>query len=112
MQVIGKATVPIIKFVEQPSGLSFDISFDAANGPQSAAIVRDLVARLPPMKPLLLVLKIFLQQREMNEVCVPRTTHNPWMLHALARTLSWNGCHTITGRTAILKPSHSVNGNA
>ena len=67
-QVISKAKVPIIKFVELPSGLNFDISFDVANGPQSAELVRQLVARLPPMKPLLMVLKIFLQQREMNEV--------------------------------------------
>lgn len=67
-QVIAKAKVPIIKFVELPSGLNFDISFDVANGPQSAALVRALVARLPPMKPILMVLKIFLQQREMNEV--------------------------------------------
>jgi non-canonical poly(A) RNA polymerase PAPD5/7 len=27
-QVIGKARVPIIKFVEKKSGLSFDIRFD------------------------------------------------------------------------------------
>ena len=67
-QVIAKAKVPIIKFVELPSGLSFDVSFDVANGPAAAAGVRALVGRLPPVKPLLLVLKIFLQQREMNEV--------------------------------------------
>ena len=44
-----------------------------ANGPQSAELVRQLVARLPPMKPLLMVLKIFLQQREMNEARAPWT---------------------------------------
>jgi len=30
--------------------------------------VRDLMDTLPPMKPLVLVLKIFLQQRSFNEV--------------------------------------------
>jgi len=65
--VIGKAKVPIIKFEEVPSGLSFDVSFEVANGPQSAELVRGMVARLPAIRPMLLVLKIFLQQRDMNE---------------------------------------------
>ena len=60
--------VPIIKFEEVPSGLNFDVSFDVANGPQSAELVRAMVARLPAIRPMLLVLKIFLQQRDMNEV--------------------------------------------
>ena len=66
-QVIGKAKVPIIKFEELPSGLNFDVSFEVANGPQSAELVRGMVARLPAIRPMLLVLKIFLQQRDMNE---------------------------------------------
>ena len=60
--------MPIIKFVETTSNLAFDISFDVANGPQAAESVRQLMHELPPMKPLVLVLKIFLQQREFNEV--------------------------------------------
>lgn len=32
-QVIAKAKVPIVKFVEIESELQFDISFDVANGP-------------------------------------------------------------------------------
>jgi non-canonical poly(A) RNA polymerase PAPD5/7 len=74
-QVIGKAKVPIIKFEEVPSGLNFDVSFDVANGPQSAELVRSMVERLPAIRPLLLVLKIFLQQRDMNEVCQWAHTH-------------------------------------
>lgn len=68
LQVISKARVPIIKFEEQPSGYNFDISFDVANGPEAAANVRDLMKRLPSMKPLVLVLKVFLHQRQLNEV--------------------------------------------
>ena len=60
--------MPIIKFEEMPSGLNFDVSFEVANGPQSAELVRGMVARLPAIRPMLLVLKIFLQQRDMNEV--------------------------------------------
>ena len=69
LQVVAKAKVPIIKFEEVASGFNFDISFDVANGPVTAAFVRELMAKLPAMRPLLFILKIFLQQREMNEVC-------------------------------------------
>ena len=68
MQIIAKAKVPIIKFKEASSGLDFDISFNAANGPQAAEYVRELMQRLPPMRSLILVLKVFLHQRELNEV--------------------------------------------
>lgn len=67
-QVIGKARVPIIKFVEKKSGLSFDISFDVDNGPKAADYIQEAVARWPPLRPLCLILKVFLQQRELNEV--------------------------------------------
>ena len=68
IEVIDKARVPIIKFEEALSGYKFDISFNVANGPQAAGVVRDLMDRLPPMRPITLVLKIFLQQRHLNEV--------------------------------------------
>ncbi|CAM9002943.1 unnamed protein product [Rhodiola kirilowii] len=54
IQVIAKARVPIIKFVERKSEVAFDI--------------RQAVSKLPPLRPLCLILKIFLQQRELNEV--------------------------------------------
>ncbi|KAK1275514.1 hypothetical protein QJS04_geneDACA022473 [Acorus gramineus] len=68
IQVIGKARVPIIKFIERQSGLAFDISFDVHNGPKAADFIKDAVARMPPLRPLCLILKVFLQQRELNEV--------------------------------------------
>ncbi|KAJ0101093.1 hypothetical protein Patl1_04628 [Pistacia atlantica] len=40
IQVIAKARVPIIKFVEKKSGFSFDISFDAQNGPKAAEFIK------------------------------------------------------------------------
>ena len=60
--------MPIIKFQDIQSGVNFDISFDAANGPEAAEYVRALMQKLPPMRPLLLILKVFLHQRELNEV--------------------------------------------
>ena len=68
MTLITKARVPIVKFEEAESGYSFDISFDVANGPEAAANVRRLMDTLPPMRALVTVIKVFLQQRELNEV--------------------------------------------
>nr|CAD1823764.1 unnamed protein product [Ananas comosus var. bracteatus] len=66
--VIAKARVPIIKFVEKHSGIAFDISFDIDGGPKAADFIKDAVEKLPPLRPLCLILKVFLQQRELNEV--------------------------------------------
>lgn len=68
MQVIGKARVPIIKFVEKNSDISFDVSFDLDNGPKAADYIKDAIVKLPPLRPLCLIVKVFLQQRELNEV--------------------------------------------
>ncbi|GER53870.1 poly(A) RNA polymerase protein 2 [Striga asiatica] len=68
IQVIAKARVPIIKFVEKKSGMAFDISFDVENGPKAAEYIKDAVSKWPPLRPLCLILKVFLQQRELNEV--------------------------------------------
>ncbi|TYH17435.1 hypothetical protein ES288_A05G191500v1 [Gossypium darwinii] len=40
IQVIAKASVPIIKFVEKKSGAAFDISFDVDNGPKAAEFIK------------------------------------------------------------------------
>ncbi|KAL6205723.1 hypothetical protein ACLB2K_022976 [Fragaria x ananassa] len=68
IQVIAKARVPIIKFVEKTSGIAFDISFDMDSGPKAAEFIKDAISKWPPLRPLCLILKIFLQQRELNEV--------------------------------------------
>ncbi|KAJ3683299.1 hypothetical protein LUZ60_013526 [Juncus effusus] len=67
IQVI-KARVPIVKFIERHSEIPFDISFDIDGGPKAADYMKDAVKRLPPLRPLCMILKVFLQQRELNEV--------------------------------------------
>ncbi|CAI5459473.1 unnamed protein product, partial [Closterium sp. Yama58-4] len=66
--VIGQARVPIIKFLEIASGVSFDISFDTSNGPETAKFIRKSMKAMPALRPISLVLKLFLQQRGLNEV--------------------------------------------
>ncbi|XP_068665273.1 uncharacterized protein [Aristolochia californica] len=68
IQVIATARVPIIKFLERESGVAFDISFDVTNGPKAAEFIKDVITKIPPLRPLCLILKVFLQQRELNEV--------------------------------------------
>ncbi|TKW15988.1 hypothetical protein SEVIR_5G269400v4 [Setaria viridis] len=68
IQVIAKARVPIVKFVETKSGIAFDISFDVDGGPQAADFIKDAVKKLPALRPLCMILKVFLHQRELNEV--------------------------------------------
>ena len=60
--------MPIVKFDDVASGVAFDVSFDIANGPKTAKYVLGLMKRLPPMRPLTIMLKLFLHQRELNEV--------------------------------------------
>ncbi|KAL5226391.1 hypothetical protein ABZP36_014656 [Zizania latifolia] len=68
IQVIAKARVPIVKFVERNSGISFDISFDMDGGPQAADFIKDYVKKFPALRHLCMILKVFLHQRELNEV--------------------------------------------
>ncbi|XP_020597048.1 non-canonical poly(A) RNA polymerase PAPD5 [Phalaenopsis equestris] len=68
LQVIPKARVPIVKFVEKRSGIAFDISFDMDGGPKAANFIKDVLEKIPPLRHLCLILKVFLQQRELNEV--------------------------------------------
>lgn len=68
LQVIGQARVPIVKFVEKESAVAFDISFNVANGPDAAEVIKEAMKKMPPLRPLCLVLKLFLQQRRLNEV--------------------------------------------
>ena len=68
IQLISKARVPIVKFEETKSGIQFDVSFDVANGPASADIVKRNTRRFPALRPLTTVLKCFLAQRGLNEV--------------------------------------------
>ncbi|XP_016754635.1 terminal nucleotidyltransferase 4B isoform X3 [Gossypium hirsutum] len=65
--VTAKARMPIIKFVKKKSGVAFDISFDVDNGPKAAEFIKEAVLKWPQLRPLCLILKVFLQQRDLNE---------------------------------------------
>lgn len=94
IQVIGKARVPIIKFVEKQSGISFDISFDVQNGPKAAGFIKGAISKWPPLRPLCLILKVFLQQRELNEVYSGGLGSYALLTMLMAMLQSFNGPHS------------------
>lgn len=68
MQVIARARVPIVKLFVMPWGLKFDISCGVSSGIPAAGYIREQLEQWPPLKPLVTILKLFLLQRNMNEV--------------------------------------------
>eukprot|EP00736_Rhodelphis_marinus_P005184 Rmarinus@m.27576 len=67
LQVIDRAKVPIVKFVEKASGVAFDICFNLMNGVENVKFVSELAGSFVSLRPLLLVVKYFLHQRDLNE---------------------------------------------
>uniref|UniRef100_UPI00358FA802 terminal nucleotidyltransferase 4B-like isoform X2 n=1 Tax=Myxine glutinosa TaxID=7769 RepID=UPI00358FA802 len=68
IKVLDKATVPIIKLTDAESDVKVDISFNVENGVKSAELIREFVQMYPLLPHLVLVLKQFLLQRDLNEV--------------------------------------------
>ena len=68
LQVLDKASVPIIKLTDQRTKIKVDISFNMANGLKSVELVKLYRRQFPPLQKLICVLKQFLLQRDLNEV--------------------------------------------
>lgn len=68
MEVIAKARVPIIKFIEPNSNLHIDISFERTNGLDAARTIRNWLDSTPGLRELTLVVKQFLATRRLNDV--------------------------------------------
>lgn len=68
IRVLDKASVPIIKLTDRESQVKVDISFNMQSGVQSAELIKDYKRKYPVLSKLVLVLKQFLLQRDLNEV--------------------------------------------
>ncbi|XP_015674418.2 terminal nucleotidyltransferase 4A [Protobothrops mucrosquamatus] len=68
VKVLDKATVPIIKLTDSYTEVKVDISFNVQNGVKAAYLIRDFIKKYPVLPYLVLVLKQFLLQRDLNEV--------------------------------------------
>lgn len=68
VEVIAKARVPIIKFVEIGSGIHIDISFERTNGVEAVETIRTWAQEFKCLRYLVMVVKQFLARRKMNNV--------------------------------------------
>lgn len=70
IEVIAKAKVPIIKFVDPTSNIHIDISFERTNGIDAAKKIRRWLSSTPGLRELVLIVKQFLRSRKLNNVHV------------------------------------------
>uniref|UniRef100_V9KJX4 Terminal nucleotidyltransferase 4A n=1 Tax=Callorhinchus milii TaxID=7868 RepID=V9KJX4_CALMI len=68
VKILDKATVPIIKLVDSCTEVKVDISFNVQNGVRATRLIKDFIQTYPALPYLVLVLKQFLLQRDLNEV--------------------------------------------
>ncbi|KOB73971.1 Trf4-1, partial [Operophtera brumata] len=66
IKVLEKATVPIVKMTDKYSDV--DISFNMSSGVKSAELIKQFKEKYPVLSRLVMVLKQFLLQRDLNEV--------------------------------------------
>jgi non-canonical poly(A) RNA polymerase PAPD5/7 len=68
IRVLDKASVPIVKLTDRETQVKVDISFNMQSGVQSAELIKEYKRAFPVLSQLVLVLKQFLLQRDLNEV--------------------------------------------
>ena len=67
LELIIGAKIPLLKFVEKESGLSFDLCANATSGVENSAFIRRHLERYPALRPLVLALKVVLQQAGLHD---------------------------------------------
>jgi DNA polymerase sigma len=68
VEVIAKARVPIIKFVDIQSTIHIDVSFERTNGIEAVEIIRSWADEFPCLRYLVVIVKQFLARRKLNNV--------------------------------------------
>ncbi|XP_050687795.1 terminal nucleotidyltransferase 4B-like [Eriocheir sinensis] len=68
LKVLDRASVPIVKLTDSETDVKVDISFNMSSGVNSARLIKDFKKRFPVLSKLVMVLKQFLLQRDLNEV--------------------------------------------
>ena len=63
-----KAKVPIIKCTYKETNINVDISFFRKNGFSAVKTIEKVIESFPEIKPLMLVIKYTLRQRQLNEI--------------------------------------------
>ena len=66
IEVIDKTRIPLVKFTHKETNIQIDVSFNQPSGPQAAQLMKTFLNALPPLRPLIFVIKYFLAARELN----------------------------------------------
>lgn len=66
--VIDKTTIPIIRFIDKVTEVKVDISFNKDSGIESARMIKSFIEEFPVLPKLVLIVKQFLVQRNLNEI--------------------------------------------
>lgn len=67
LEVIAGARVPIVKLVDAETGVSVDISFNTDSALSTSRYILENIKLYPWLRPLVMLLKLYLQQRNLNE---------------------------------------------
>ncbi|XP_066955450.1 terminal nucleotidyltransferase 4B-like isoform X3 [Macrobrachium rosenbergii] len=68
LKVLDRASVPIVKLTDSETDIKVDISFNMSSGVNSARLIKEYKSYYPALPKLVMVLKQFLLQRDLNEV--------------------------------------------
>ncbi|XP_030573258.1 inactive non-canonical poly(A) RNA polymerase protein Trf4-2 [Drosophila novamexicana] len=68
VNVLDKASVPVVKFTERISEIKFDISFNTTTGVKAAELVQRFIEQFPELPKLVIILKQYLMLQGLNEV--------------------------------------------
>lgn len=68
LNVLRRASVPIIKYEDKETKVKVDICFNMESGLKSAEKVKEYLKQYPLLKKMLLVVKQYLHQQDLNEV--------------------------------------------
>lgn len=68
LKVLDRASVPIVKLTDRETDIKVDISFNMSSGVNSARLIKEFKSMFPALPKLVMVLKQFLLQRDLNEV--------------------------------------------
>lgn len=68
VEVISRARVPIIKFIDAETKIPVDISFEQQTATRAVEKVQHWLSESPAVKPLAMVLKQFLRRRRLSDV--------------------------------------------
>ena len=67
VEIVAKARIPVMKFVDVTTGFKVDICLNVEGGVETGQYMLRAMEAMPALKPLTLVLKYFLQCRSLNE---------------------------------------------